>query len=184
MRALIVFLLMFTSAYGQKSTLSLYHQDSVYLNEERKIITYRVEDSSSILNSLKALNDWDSLCYLKSVSVFAMDSINELRVNRDLASIPYTSEFLDELENKEIEYYLDSIRKPLLVKTFPFDDCSCSDCYRSIVEEIFTHDDVVKLLLSGELTSFRVVIFYHNTTNANYCIETNKILFSVTTEIK
>lgn len=181
MRALIVFLLLFTSAHGQKSTLSIYHQDSVYLNGEKRIISYRVEDSSSILNSINSINR-DSLCYLKSVSVFSMDSINELRVNRDLASVPYTSEFLNELENKEIE--LDSVRKPILVKTFPFDDCSCSDCYRSIVEEMFTHDDVVKLLLSGELKSFRVAIFYHNTTNSNYRIETNKILFSVTTEIK
>jgi hypothetical protein len=174
MRALIVFLLLFTSAYGQKSTLSIYHQDSVYLNGEKRIISYRVEDSSSTLNSINGING-DSLCYLKSVSVFSMDSINELRVNRDLASVPYTSEFLNEL---------DSIRKPILVKTFPFDDCSCSDCYRSIVEEMFTHDDVVKLLLSGELKSFRVAIFYHNTTNSNFRIETNKILFSVTTEIK
>jgi hypothetical protein len=180
MRTLVIFLLLFTSAHAQ----SIYHQDSVYLNEEKRIITYRVEDSSTILNSTKSLNNRDSLCYLKSVSVFSMDSINEVRVNRDLASIPYTSEFLDELENKEIEYYLDSIRKPILVKTFPFDDCSCSDCYRSIVEEIFTHDDVIKLLLSGELSSFRVVIFYHNTTNSNFYMETNKILFSVTTEIK
>jgi len=180
MRTLVVFLLLFASAHAQ----SIYHQDSVYLNGERKIITYRVEDSSTILNSTKSLNDWDSLCYLKSVSVFSMDSVNEVRVNRDLASIPYTPEFIDELENKEIEYYTDSIRKPILVKTFPFDDCSCSYCYRSIVEEIFTHDDVIKLLLSGELTSFRVVIFYHNTTNTNYYTETNKILFSVTTEIK
>ena len=174
MRALIVFLLLFTSAYGQKSTLSIYHQDSVYLNGEKRIISYRVEDSSSTLNSINGING-DSLCYLKSVSVFSMDSINELRVNRDLASVPYTSEFLNEL---------DLIRKPILVKTFPFDDCSCSDCYRSIVEEMFTHDDVVKLLLSGELKSFRVAIFYHNTTNSNFRIETNKILFSVTTEIK
>ena len=174
MRALIVFLLLFTSAYGQKSTLSIYHQDSVYLNGEKRIISYRVEDSSSTLNSINGING-DSLCYLKSVSVFSMDSINELRVNRDLASVPYTSEFLNEL---------DLIRKPILVKTFPFDDCSCSDCYRSIVEEMFTHDDVVKLLLSGELKSFRVAIFYHNTTNSNFHIETNKILFSVTTEIK
>lgn len=185
MRLLILLLFMCSFAYGQEfRNEEMYMKDTVRFEGKKEINRIREESPERIKRIISRYPNYDSLAYLDFVSVFAMDSINQWRKSKGLDTIIFNSEIMYELVDDCIFDYVDEVKKPVLVKTVFDDVCSCWDCYRDLIGEVFLHEDVMKKLSSPKLDNFNIAIFYAEAGDYIFCIETRKSLFFVRTYIR
>ncbi len=178
MKLLILALIFASFSFSQEKTLS--YRDTVRLaNGTYQVVNTEISEQESIESTENSLTDLDSLKYLKTVSIFAMDSVNVLRRSNGLDAIPLDEQYLIDFEADVVHYYMDSVKIPILVKTITMKDCESTNCHREILEEVFFHQTVMDHLLCKKLTTFRIVVFRNDGMGLNYCIETHKLKFSI-----
>jgi len=146
--------------------------------EKVRVIEY---DPSSYYFKRENITSLDTIGVLSYISKQVFDTLNKLRVEKGLPIIENDGpDIIDEYgytEESIFEYY-GRTQTPLMVTDFDYSMGECS-CLSSILDELFSHKDIMKRVLSKRNKEINVCVLIDKKTNNFHTYIQVKRLFTI-----
>lgn len=166
---LVVCLMLTSLVFGQSEDDSIFY-DLYWLKTDTladrtlKVDRYIEGDPTPDFFIKENITKWDTVGVLSYISHQVIDSLNTLRVNKGFSVIINDPRY-DEYTYKEVSLFDYVVRRktPLMVLDFYFDiNCTCID---EIIDEITSHKDIMKKVLSKRNKVINVCVVLDKETN-------------------
>ena len=166
---LVVCLMLTSVVFGQSEDDSIFYdlywiKTDTLADRTLKVDRYIEGDPTPDFFIKENITKWDTVGVLSYISQQVIDSLNTLRVNKGLSVIINDPRY-DEYTYKEVSLFDYVVRRktPLMVLDFYFDiNCTCID---EIIDEITSHKDIMKKVLSKRNKVINVCVVLDKETN-------------------
>ena len=166
---LVVCLMLTSVVFGQSEDDSIFYdlywiKTDTLADRTLKVDRYIEGDPTPDFFIKENITKWDTVGVLSYISQQVIDSLNTLRVNKGLSVIINDTRY-DEYTYKEVSLFDYVVRRktPLMVLDFYFDiNCTCID---EIIDEITSHKDIMKKVLSKRNKVINVCVVLDKETN-------------------
>ena len=166
---LVVCLMLTSVVFGQSEDDSIFYdlywiKTDTLADRTLKVDRYIEGDPTPDFFIKENITKWDTVGVLSYISRQVIDSLNTLRVNKGLSVIINDPRY-DEYTYKEVSLFDYVVRRktPLMVLDFYFDiNCTCID---EIIDEITSHKDIMKKVLSKRNKVINVCVVLDKETN-------------------
>ena len=166
---LVVCLMLTSVVFGQSEDDSIFYdlywiKTDTLADRTLKVDRYIEGDPTPDFFIKENITKWDTVGVLSYISHQVIDSLNTLRVNKGLSVIINDPRY-DEYTYKEVSLFDYVVRRktPLMVLDFYFDiNCTCID---EIIDEITSHKDIMKKVLSKRNKVINVCVVLDKETN-------------------
>ena len=166
---LVVCLMLTSVVFGQSEDDSIFYdlywiKTDTLADRTLKVDRYIEGDPTPDFFIKENITKWDTVGVLSYISRQVIDSLNTLRVNKGLSVIINDTRY-DEYTYKEVSLFDYVVRRktPLMVLDFYFDiNCTCID---EIIDEITSHKDIMKKVLSKRNKVINVCVVLDKETN-------------------